>query len=116
MSDKAPQEELFEFAPTTKFKLIYIFAIGDERHEGCLKIGDATLMTSKPFNEIIDNSKELNDAAAKILAKYPGVGVDDLFATLNPLDRKEHWSDTFHFKPSAVQIMSEQVSKRCLAK
>ena len=61
-------------------------------------------------------SKELNDAAAKILAKYPGVGVDDLFATLNPLDRKEHWSDTFHFKPSAVQIMSEQVSKRCLAK
>lgn len=70
MSDKAPQDELFEFAPTTKFKLIYIFAIGDERHEGCLKIGDATLMTSKPFNEIIDNSKELNDAAIARIQQY----------------------------------------------
>ncbi len=70
MAQSSTREELFEFEPTTKYKLIYIFAIGDEAHSGCLKIGDATLMSSKPYRQILDNCKELNDAAWVRIRQY----------------------------------------------
>ena len=49
--------------------LIYIFAINDEAHRGCLKIGETTL------GEVSDgtlqpNSKELNTAARKRIDQY----------------------------------------------
>lgn len=59
-------------------------------------------------------SRELNAAAAKILERYPEVAVDDLFSTLDPLDRKEYWSDPYHFKPAGVKVMVGQVSSCCL--
>lgn len=33
---------LSKFNSTFEYKLIYIFRINDKKHNGCLKIGDAT--------------------------------------------------------------------------
>ena len=40
---------------TASYKLIYIFSIPDEAHRGLLKIGDATIKTSKTLDELQPN-------------------------------------------------------------
>jgi len=52
------------FETSLKAKLIYVFAIPDEPHAGCLKVGDATFYSDKgdaedwplPNSELLDAS------------------------------------------------------------
>lgn len=41
---------LSKFNSTFEYKLIYIFRINDKKHNGCLKIGDATIHTDKNYS------------------------------------------------------------------
>lgn len=56
--------------------------------------------------------RELNVAAANV-AKSAGCDTDDLFALLDPLDRKTNWSDAFHHVKSVRDLMARQVA-RCV--
>ena len=59
-------------------------------------------------------SKELNEAAKKVIAKFGEVPVDDLFAVTDPLDRETMWSDTFHFKAPVREMLAKKVADFCL--
>lgn len=54
---------------TLKAKLIYVFTIGDAAHQGCVKIGEATLEEGINLS-LQPNSKELNAAARKRIDQY----------------------------------------------
>lgn len=54
---------------TLKAKLIYVFTIGDTAHQGCVKIGEATLEEGINLS-LQPNSKELNAAARKRIDQY----------------------------------------------
>lgn len=57
------------FDSTLKPKLIYVFTINDEKHKGCLKIGEATLLdASKVMSP--PNSHELNVSAKARIDQY----------------------------------------------
>ena len=53
------------FESSFSYKLIYIFRINDQAHEGLLKIGDATLKTDEAVDSLPPNCKKLNQAAAQ---------------------------------------------------
>ena len=55
---------------TFDYKLIYIFRINDKKHEGSLKIGDATVHTSKSMDELSPNCHELKYAANQRIGEY----------------------------------------------
>ncbi len=59
-----------KFENTFEYKLIYIFRINDNAHKGCLKIGDATIHTTKSYNELLPNCHDLNYAARKRIDEY----------------------------------------------
>jgi len=59
-----------KFNNTFKYKLIYVFRINDEAHKGALKIGQATLHTTKKYYEISNNCSELNQAAKERINSY----------------------------------------------
>ena len=50
-------------------KLIYVFAIHDEAHSGCLKIGETTC-SETDFSKLSPNSESLNEAARKRIDQY----------------------------------------------
>ena len=52
-----------------KLKLIYVFRINDAAHEGCLKIGEATIEGDK-HSDFKPNSKDLNTAARNRIRQY----------------------------------------------
>lgn len=52
------------------FKVIYIFTVNDEVHRGLLKIGDATLHTNTPVDQLSPDSHELNQAALTRIKSY----------------------------------------------
>ena len=56
------------FNNTEAFKLIYVFRINDTAHQGCLKIGDATVHSDNW--DLKPNSKLLNEAAKKRINGY----------------------------------------------
>ncbi len=58
------------FRPTCSYKLIYIFRINDDTHTGMVKIGDATLRTSKSIADLEPNCHDLNKAAKDRIASY----------------------------------------------
>lgn len=58
------------FESTFEYKLIYVFRINDGNHNGCLKIGDATIKTNKQYLELTPNCHELNYAARERIDKY----------------------------------------------
>lgn len=58
------------FQPSFEYKLIYVFRINDGNHNGYLKIGDATIHTSKSFDQLPPNSHDLNYAAKKRIDEY----------------------------------------------
>ena len=60
-------------------------------------------------------AKALNDAAMKVVKEMGGIAVNDLFSTMDSLDRNVHWSDTFHFRKSAKEMQGRQVSDACLS-
>ncbi|MCM1556425.1 MAG: Eco57I restriction-modification methylase domain-containing protein [Anaeroplasma bactoclasticum] len=59
-----------KFNNTFDYKLIYIFRINDTVHKGALKIGDATIHTSKSFTDLLPNCHELNYCARKRIDEY----------------------------------------------
>ncbi len=63
-------EDMKKFDSTFEYKVIYVFRINDKEHEGCLKIGDATLKTKKNYDEFPPFCHELNAAARKRIDEY----------------------------------------------
>lgn len=61
---------LSKFNSTFEYKLIYIFRINDKKHNGCLKIGDATIHTDKNYSSFSPNCHELNHAARERIDSY----------------------------------------------
>ena len=57
------------FESSLKSKLIYVFAIDDERHRDCLKIGETTL-DEDDGSDLINNSAALKEAANKRIQQY----------------------------------------------
>ena len=51
------------FVETFKYKLIYVYAIDDKKHEGYLKVGDTDVVSSLAPDQLAPNCKALNDAA-----------------------------------------------------
>ena len=58
-----------QYYSTLKAKLIYIFTIPDAAHQGCVKIGEATLDEATD-STLQPNCKELNAAARKRIDQY----------------------------------------------
>jgi len=58
--------------------------------------------------------KELNEAAAKVVAEIGGIATDDLFALLDPLDREANWRDVFHHKKETCKMEAKQVADAVL--
>lgn len=74
-----------KFKSTFEYKVIYVFRINDGSHDGCLKIGDATIYTQKSHDELKPNSKELNYAARNRIDSYTstaGVVYDLLYTEI----------------------------------
>ncbi|MFR3443131.1 MAG: Eco57I restriction-modification methylase domain-containing protein [Coprococcus sp.] len=59
-----------EFKNAFDYKVIYVFEINDEKHRGKVKIGDATLHTTKTIEFLAPNSRELNQAALERIKAY----------------------------------------------
>ena len=57
------------FESSLKSKLIYVFAINDERHSDCLKIGEATIDEDDGSN-LFNNTEALKEAAHKRIRQY----------------------------------------------
>lgn len=60
-------------------------------------------------------TRALNAAAAEAAARLGGVGFDDLFSLLDPLDREENWCDAYHHREVAREMEAQQVSGAVLA-
>lgn len=73
------------FTSTFGYKLIYVFRINDNQHNGILKIGDATLHYDDDILKLVDNCEELNNAATKRINQYTktaGISYELLYTTL----------------------------------
>lgn len=73
-----------KYTSALKLKLIYVFRINDEKHKGCLKIGETT-SDNPNIDELGPNSKELNQAAKKRIDQYTqtaGIDYDLLYTEL----------------------------------
>ena len=57
------------FESSLKSKLIYVFAINDERHKDCLKIGETTIDEDDGSN-LFNNTEALQEAAHKRIRQY----------------------------------------------
>ncbi len=57
------------FESSLKSKLIYVFAINDERHTDCLKIGETTINEDDGSN-LFGNTEALQEAAHKRIRQY----------------------------------------------
>ena len=57
------------FESSLKSKLIYVFAINDERHRDCLKIGETTI-DEDDGSDLFNNAESLNEAAHKRIRQY----------------------------------------------
>lgn len=57
------------FESSLKSKLIYVFAINDERHRGCLKIGETTI-DEDDGSDLFNNAEALQQAAHKRIRQY----------------------------------------------
>ena len=52
-----------KFEPTVKYKVIYAYSMPYETHKGALKVGDTTVATELPLDELVPNCRILNQAA-----------------------------------------------------
>lgn len=74
-----------EFKSTFSYKLIYVFRINDNTHNGLLKVGETTLTSTKNPNELLPNCRELNIAAKNRINQYTqtaGIAYDLLHTEL----------------------------------
>jgi len=72
--------------------------------------------TTTPNGSEKNNARvvELNAIAAKVVAEFGGTAVDDLYAIMDPLDRKTYWRDNYHFTDQAIALQIQQVKNCCL--
>ena len=72
--------------------------------------------TSTPLKNptLTAKARALNAAAADVVKRLGGIATDDLFVLLDPLDREQNWSDTFHHKPPVRTQEAEQVAASVL--
>ena len=55
-------------------------------------------------------SASLNETVRR-LAEEVGLDAVDLFAPMDALDREEFWTDTYHFKPAAIEMQAKVISE-----
>ncbi len=65
-----------EYRRSLQPKLIYVLQINDNRHLGCVKVGDATIPNGDP-TQLSPNCKELKEAAKKRIAEYTATAAID---------------------------------------
>ena len=58
------------YESTTSYKLIYVFRVNDRAHEGLLKVGDASVDTNMPYQQLVPNCNTLNQAAKARINQY----------------------------------------------
>lgn len=58
------------FNNTFRYKVIYVMSIDYQTHRGLLKIGDSTLFTDKPIDQLTPNSHDLIQSAKKRIKEY----------------------------------------------
>jgi hypothetical protein len=54
-------------------------------------------------------ARALNAAAADVVKRLGGIETNDLFSLLDPLDREQNWSDTYHHKAPVCKKEAEHV-------
>lgn len=60
-----------KFESSFSNKLIYVFSINDEKHKGCLKVGDASIkVMDSEINNLPPNCSKLNQAARERIGHY----------------------------------------------
>ncbi len=95
-----------KFKSSLKPKLIYVFRINDKEHEGCLKIGEATIGDGEdPGGK---NTNALNKAAKKRINSYTqtaGIAYDLL-----------HTESTIHFTGGVINTFSDHEVRDVLAR
>ena len=64
------QKEKIHYESTTSYKLIYVFCVHDQAHEGILKVGDASIDNTLPISQLLPNSTLLNQAAKARIKQY----------------------------------------------
>lgn len=75
-----------KFVSSFKLKLIYVFRINDEAHNGCLKVGEATADDNENLWGLAPSSHNLNIAAKKRINQYTqtaGIAYDLLYTELS---------------------------------
>lgn len=73
--------------------------------------------TSTPLKdrEKTEKAKRLNAVAAKVVAEFKDIGINDLFGAMDPLDRERNWVDVFHFAADVKLLQGRIVSDRILS-
>ena len=59
--------------------------------------------------------KELNAAGAKVVGRVGGILTNDLFALLDPLDRRTNWRDAYHHTSKVYKMEAKKVADAVLA-
>ena len=62
---------------TVSHRLIYVFTIPDQKHEGCLKIGETGLESGLSHHQLPPNCEELNQAARDRIDEYTKTALID---------------------------------------
>ena len=104
------------FYPAFSYKLIYIFRINDQEHEGKLKIGEATVHTEKYKNELPNNCEELIDAAKSRINDYTstaGIKYTDVHDVLLRSGYERYYFDTER-KQNEWFVVSLDVAKNAI--
>ena len=70
-----------------------------------------TLSTPLKDPKLTAISASLNETVTRIAAER-ALPVIDLFSAMDPLDREEYWSDTFHFMAAGVAVLADAVAAR----
>ena len=73
-------------------------------------------VSSTPLKDpkLTAKAQKLNEIGRKVAAEFTQ-DVDDLFALLDPLDRAQNWSDTFHHKGAVREKEADQVAASVLS-
>ena len=85
------------FEPAFSYKLIYIFRINDRDHLGKLKIGEATIHTSKNKEDLKPNCEDLNIAAKNRINDYTstaGINYELLHTEIAVTNNNKAFGDT----------------------
>ena len=72
-----------------------------------------TLSTPLKDEKLTAVSASLNETVRRTAAER-ALDVIDLFSAMDPLERDVFWSDTFHFRPAAVEMQARIIANRVL--